>query len=145
MEPIIARKTWRTVEPIHGAVYFAGEAAEIYGALGLRKLRHIDLAARAEQHVERIDAHEHHQRANDQQRRDAEPATASDRNPHSAAGKSEAAAIFAAAIFNVGTFTVVLVVAHGRPIVDDRVPGSNSAADINVRSATPADSYCTGK
>lgn len=37
MEPIVARKTWRTVEPIHGAVYFAAGAAEIYGGLGLRQ------------------------------------------------------------------------------------------------------------
>lgn len=36
MEPIIARKTWRTVEPLHGAVYFATERDELYGALGLR-------------------------------------------------------------------------------------------------------------
>jgi hypothetical protein len=32
---IIARKTWRTLEPIHGMVYFAPEAATHYGALGL--------------------------------------------------------------------------------------------------------------
>jgi hypothetical protein len=37
MEPVIARKTWRTVEPIHGAVYFAAERDEEYGALGLRE------------------------------------------------------------------------------------------------------------
>lgn len=36
MEPVIARKTWRTVEPIHGLVYFAPQAAEAYAALGLR-------------------------------------------------------------------------------------------------------------
>lgn len=33
--PLTARKTWRTVEPIHGMVYFAAEAAEVYGAAGL--------------------------------------------------------------------------------------------------------------
>jgi hypothetical protein len=31
----IARKTWRTVEPIHAMVYFAPEAAASYSALGL--------------------------------------------------------------------------------------------------------------
>jgi hypothetical protein len=35
MDPVIARKTWRTLEPIHGAVYFAQEQAEAYGAIGL--------------------------------------------------------------------------------------------------------------
>ncbi len=35
MDPLLARKTWRTVEPIHGAIYFVPEAAEEYGALGI--------------------------------------------------------------------------------------------------------------
>lgn len=35
MDPVIARKTWRTLEPIHGAIYFATEAREEYTALGL--------------------------------------------------------------------------------------------------------------
>jgi hypothetical protein len=35
MDPIIARKTWRTAEPIHGMIYFVPEAAERYAALGL--------------------------------------------------------------------------------------------------------------
>ncbi len=35
MDPTIARKTWRTLEPIHGAIYFAVEAREEYAALGL--------------------------------------------------------------------------------------------------------------
>ena len=35
LEPVIARKTWRTVEPIHGMIYFAPEAAGRYAALGL--------------------------------------------------------------------------------------------------------------
>src|SRR5579859_451368 len=35
MDPVIARKTWRTVEPLHGMIYFAPEAAERYAALGL--------------------------------------------------------------------------------------------------------------
>jgi hypothetical protein len=32
---VTARKTWRTVEPLHGMVYFAPEAAESYRRLGL--------------------------------------------------------------------------------------------------------------
>ena len=35
LEPIVARKTWRTVEPLHGMIYFAPEAAQHYAALGL--------------------------------------------------------------------------------------------------------------
>ena len=35
MEPTIARKTWRTLEPIHGMVYFIPEAHTNYTALGL--------------------------------------------------------------------------------------------------------------
>jgi len=35
MDPIIARKTWRTVEPVHGMIYFVPEAAERYAVLGL--------------------------------------------------------------------------------------------------------------
>ena len=35
MDPIVARKTWRTVEPIHGMIYFVPEAAEEYAALGV--------------------------------------------------------------------------------------------------------------
>ncbi len=31
----MARKTWRTLEPIHGMVYFVPEAQQRYGALGL--------------------------------------------------------------------------------------------------------------
>ena len=33
--PLTARKTWRTVEPLHAMVYFAPEAAESYRRLGL--------------------------------------------------------------------------------------------------------------
>ena len=33
--PLTARKTWRTVEPLHGMVYFAAAAADSYRALGL--------------------------------------------------------------------------------------------------------------
>ena len=35
MDAVIARKTWRTLEPIHGAIYFASEARDEYGAAGL--------------------------------------------------------------------------------------------------------------
>ena len=35
MDPIIARKTWRTLEPVHGMIYFVPEANERYAALGL--------------------------------------------------------------------------------------------------------------
>lgn len=35
MEPAVARKTWRTLEPIHGLIYFAPQAGEAYAALGL--------------------------------------------------------------------------------------------------------------
>ena len=35
LDPVIARKTWRTVEPLHGMIYFAPEAAERYSAIGL--------------------------------------------------------------------------------------------------------------
>jgi hypothetical protein len=35
LDPTIARKTWRTLEPIHGLIYFAPEAAAAYEALGL--------------------------------------------------------------------------------------------------------------
>src|SRR6478672_2279478 len=35
VDPVVARKTWRTLEPIHGLIYFAPEAAERYAALGI--------------------------------------------------------------------------------------------------------------
>jgi hypothetical protein len=35
MEPIVARKTWRTLEPIHGLVYFAPEQTERYEVAGV--------------------------------------------------------------------------------------------------------------
>ncbi|HLF99530.1 MAG TPA: hypothetical protein VI916_03595 [Acidimicrobiia bacterium] len=35
MDPIIARKTWRTVEPLHMMIYFAPEAFDAYGELGV--------------------------------------------------------------------------------------------------------------
>src|SRR5579884_66768 len=35
MTPELARKTWRTAEPLHGMIYFVPEAAEEYAAAGL--------------------------------------------------------------------------------------------------------------
>ncbi len=35
LDPMIARRTWRTVEPIHGMIYFSPEAAEEFERLGL--------------------------------------------------------------------------------------------------------------
>jgi hypothetical protein len=35
LDPIVARKTWRTLEPVHGMIYFAPEAHESYRAIGL--------------------------------------------------------------------------------------------------------------
>jgi hypothetical protein len=35
MDALTARKTWRTLEPIHGAIYFAEEAADEYRSIGL--------------------------------------------------------------------------------------------------------------
>jgi hypothetical protein len=32
---LLARKTWRTVEPLHGMIYFVPEAADAYAALGV--------------------------------------------------------------------------------------------------------------
>ena len=37
MDPLIGRKTWRTLEPIHGAIYFVPEAAEEYARLGFEE------------------------------------------------------------------------------------------------------------
>ncbi len=34
-ESLRARKTWRTLEPLHGILYFAPEAAEAYARLGI--------------------------------------------------------------------------------------------------------------
>jgi hypothetical protein len=35
MEPLMARKMWRTLEPYHGMIYFAPEATAAYEALGV--------------------------------------------------------------------------------------------------------------
>jgi hypothetical protein len=32
---LLARKTWRTVEPLHGMIYFVPEAAQAYSDLGI--------------------------------------------------------------------------------------------------------------
>ncbi|MGH9080877.1 MAG: SCO6745 family protein [Acidimicrobiales bacterium] len=37
VSPLTARKTWRTVEPIHSMVYFAPEASASYAQLGIRQ------------------------------------------------------------------------------------------------------------
>lgn len=36
MDPVIARKTWRTLEPIHGFVYFSPDAEPAYTKAGLK-------------------------------------------------------------------------------------------------------------
>ncbi|HEX7165653.1 MAG TPA: hypothetical protein VF230_01605, partial [Acidimicrobiales bacterium] len=36
MDPVVARKTWRTLEPLHGIIYFAAEREEMFESLGLR-------------------------------------------------------------------------------------------------------------
>ena len=35
MEPVVARKTWRTLEPYHGVIYFAPEPQQAYERLGI--------------------------------------------------------------------------------------------------------------
>ncbi len=35
MDPVVARKTWRTLEPYHGAIYFAAEPRDEYKKLGV--------------------------------------------------------------------------------------------------------------
>jgi len=39
LEPVVARKTWRSLEPVHGMIYFAPEGAERYAAAGLQGRR----------------------------------------------------------------------------------------------------------
>src|SRR5438270_10265395 len=39
LAPIEARKTWRTLEPYHGMIYFAPEADECYARIGLQRNR----------------------------------------------------------------------------------------------------------
>ena len=36
MDPLIARKTWRTLEPVHGMIYFVPEAKDRYEKVGLK-------------------------------------------------------------------------------------------------------------
>lgn len=47
LAPVIARKTWRTLEPVHGMIYFVPEAPERYTAVGLRSRRMGYFASRA--------------------------------------------------------------------------------------------------
>jgi hypothetical protein len=35
VEPLVSRKTWKTLEPVHAMIYFAPEGPEEYSALGL--------------------------------------------------------------------------------------------------------------
>ncbi len=37
MDPNIGHRTWRTLEPIHAAIYFVPEADEEYGRLGFER------------------------------------------------------------------------------------------------------------
>jgi len=39
IDPALARKTWRRLEPVHGMVYFAPEAVEQYAAVGIEHNR----------------------------------------------------------------------------------------------------------
>lgn len=47
MDPMVARKTWQTLEPVHGMIYFAPEGREAYSAAGLRGNRMGYFASRA--------------------------------------------------------------------------------------------------
>jgi hypothetical protein len=47
VDPVVARKTWRTLEPVHGVVYFAPEPAEEYERAGLAPGRMGYFASRA--------------------------------------------------------------------------------------------------
>jgi len=35
VDPVVARKTWRTLEPVHGLIYFSPEADERYAGIGI--------------------------------------------------------------------------------------------------------------
>ena len=39
LDPLIARRTWRSLEPVHGMIYFAPEGSERYAAAGLQGRR----------------------------------------------------------------------------------------------------------
>lgn len=47
MDATVARKTWRTLEPVHGMIYFAPEGPEIYARAGLTHHRTAYFASRA--------------------------------------------------------------------------------------------------
>ena len=35
MDPVIARKTWRSLEAVHGMIYFTPDALPAYAAVGI--------------------------------------------------------------------------------------------------------------
>ncbi len=39
MDPVVARKTWRTIEPVHGMIYFTPDGPVEYGAIGISNAR----------------------------------------------------------------------------------------------------------
>lgn len=39
MDPVTAKKTWRTLEPVHGMIYFTPDGAVEYGAIGISSAR----------------------------------------------------------------------------------------------------------
>ena len=47
MDPVVARKTWRTVEPIHTVLYFAPEGTALYEGLGFDPSFHAYFPVRA--------------------------------------------------------------------------------------------------
>lgn len=47
MDPLVARKTWRTLEPLHGLIYFTPHADRLYAALGIQGNRMGYFASRA--------------------------------------------------------------------------------------------------
>ncbi|HUQ40160.1 MAG TPA: hypothetical protein VM030_08370 [Acidimicrobiales bacterium] len=47
MDPLTARRTWRSLEPIHGMIYFAPEAQKAYDAIGLTGSREGYFGSRA--------------------------------------------------------------------------------------------------
>lgn len=47
MDPVTARKTWRTLEPIHGMIYFVPEAVEHYRNAGVEDARSGYFASRS--------------------------------------------------------------------------------------------------
>ena len=83
-----------------------------------RHLRHIDgsAATGVHQNVERIDAEEQHDGANDQHRRQAK-ATTADGNLNATHAARKIAAVFAAAVFHVTALAIIFIIAHGVPLL----------------------------